>query len=755
MQDRPAKNLLKLIIILMLLFSGIFFISSYSLEVLEETKPSWVEEQLRGDQSSVIYDREGSVIAVLHGVEDRRNVSISDIPEHITWAFVVVEDIRFYEHEGLDFKALGRAVIANIEKGFGSEGASTITQQLVKNAILSPEKSFNRKLKEAWLAKELESEYSKQEILEMYLNRIYFGHGAYGIKAAAQVYFGKEPGDLTISEAAVLAGIPNSPASYSPYLNPQKAKERKERVLGLLYEQKKIAREAWVEALQEPINLVGLSKKNQYQYPYFIDHVIEEAISKINLKEDALYRGGLHIYTSLEPKLQKSAEEVWSRSENFPRGSVGMEAAFAVVDHRTGEILALVGGREYQARRGFNRATQLKRQPGSTFKPIAAYGPAIELGYPPFMYIEDSPQTFGKYQPSNYGGRYRGYITMEQALQWSANLPAVKLLNLISVEEGYDFANRLGFKLKKEDRGLQLALGGLTDGTSPLEMARAYGAFANGGYLCDSRAILKVVDSSGKILYDKRPPRTKVMQEQTSHIITQMLKKAVEGGTGTRARILGHEVAGKTGTTQLPDTLEFKSVRGNKDAWFVGYTPAISAAVWMGYDQTTSEKYLKGIVGGSYPAQLWKKVLEGYLQSSSPKQFPRYTGELKYRGDFQVWKKPKPEIQEPPHNLDTATDPQTEIGQRKNKGVEQDSHESNKGIKPDAREKFEGAQTDGHEKTNGTELDGYERDNQLNEGSEENNPDNRKKPNEEILEKRNDKIREKNKERQNNEEEED
>ncbi|WP_170270518.1 transglycosylase domain-containing protein [Heliorestis acidaminivorans] len=596
--------------------------------------PSFSPDDLDVHTTSILYDIHGNEFARLHGGENRTLVELDTIPQSVLDAFLAIEDNKFYEHHGVDFLAMIRAVMANITGGYGTQGASTITQQLVKNAFLTPDKKLKRKVQEAMLAFQLERTYSKDEIFQMYLNRIYFGEGAYGVQAAAHTFFGKPISEVGLHEAALLAAMPNAPNHWSPYRNPELAEQRRQLVLTQMNRFGYITAEEAEEAKQnqptvvERGNRVGSASSNLY--PYFVDYVIQETIEKYGISENLLYRGGLRIYTTVDPKVQRPAETSLSDSKNYPpsRGSQPVQASMAVIDHTTGQIRALVGGREHTAKRGFNRATDLKRQPGSAFKPVAVYAPALEMGRTTATVVDDVPVRYGNYEPDNYDGVYRGLITMREATQYSVNIYAVKLLNEIGVQNGYNFSKRLGIKSldDKRDQVLGLSLGGLTHGTNPLEMAGAYGAFANKGVWIEPHAVTQILDREGNVYVQAKPKQDIVMKETSAYLMTSMLETVVQSGTGTRAQ-MNRPVAGKTGTTELPkDDPQFRGMRGNKDAWFAAYTPELVGVVWMGYDQTDRNNYLYQTYGGSYPAQIWRSVMTAALRDVPVKAFPRPRG---------------------------------------------------------------------------------------------------------------------------------
>ncbi|MBC9783798.1 PBP1A family penicillin-binding protein [Heliobacterium chlorum] len=591
-----------------------------------------------------LFDDKDVLFANLHAGENRTLVEkIDTVPKNLRNAFLAIEDNKFYEHHGLDFTGLVRAVFANITDGFGSQGASTITQQLVKLSFLTPEKTLKRKVQELILSLQLERNFTKDEIFLMYLNRIYFGEGAYGVKAAAQTFYGKDLEKLDLSEAALLAGLPNAPSKWSPYRDAEVAEQRRQTVLNQMVKFGYITGDEAEKAKKNPPKLLEKAKRTSAtgdnNFPYFVDAVIQECIDKYGITENQLYKGGLKIYTTVDPAAQKAAEAALSDPGNFPKGKddTPIQAAIAVLDHSNGEARAIVGGREYTVKRGLNRATDLKRQPGSVFKPIAVYGPALEKGMTPATVLDDVPVQYGSYQPGNYDGTYRGLITMREAAQFSVNIYAVKMLNEIGVQTGFDFARKLGIKTldEKQDLTLPLALGGLHQGTNPFDLASAYGAFANHGVWNEPHVIRKVVDRDGNTIVEVKPKQSSVMKETTAYLMTNILETVVQAGTGTRAQ-MDRPVAGKTGTTELPSSVpEFRGITGNKDAWFAGYTPELVGVVWMGYDNTDKNHYMYKTYGGSYPAQIWRAVMTKALAGTKAKSFVRPPGIVEANVDIK------------------------------------------------------------------------------------------------------------------------
>lgn len=545
-------------------------------------------------QPTVIYDVNGKEASKI-SANKTEGVPINKIPKHVREAVLAIEDRRFYEHGGVDYKGIMRAAYENLTKGGITQGGSTITQQLAKITLLTPEQTLKRKLKEVAVAKEIEYKYSKNEILEMYLNQIYFGHGAWGIQNASRAYFGKTVEDLSISEAAMLAGLIHAPSVLDPYKNKKAADDRQHVVLKQMKRYGFITEKEYEEAKSEKIVLRKESDPLKGKYPYYVDQVIVEATEKYGMDQDELLTGGYKIYTELDQRMQKATEEVYQKDELFTRGSnpdEQVQSGSVTLDPKTGGIRALVGGRGDHVFLGYNRATQLKAQPGSTMKPLAVYTPALEEGYKITDFLEDEEMEFaGGYAPKNYNGEYAGQVPMFEAVIESKNIPAVWLLNEIGIQKGLDSAEKFGIPMEEGDRKLGLALGGLERGTSPLQMASAYSVFVNDGKRTDAHVITKIINANGTEVAAYKKKETKVTTKKIAKDITTMLKGVVDNseGTGTNAKVDGRDVAGKTGTTQVNDVNIKNAV---KDQWFVGYSPNLVTAVWTGYDKTTSSQYL-------------------------------------------------------------------------------------------------------------------------------------------------------------------
>lgn len=549
-------------------------------------------------------------------------VPLSEIPENLIAAVIAVEDKRFYDHSGFDFLGILRSAWRNFQAGSIVSGGSTLTQQLAKNLFLSPEQTYSRKFKEIITAYRIERQYSKKEILELYLNQVYFGEGAWGVQDAAQMYFSKNIQDITLSESALLAGLLKAPTHYSPYKDIKKAKERRDIVLSLLYDQKSIDKSSYEKAVNEEIILRDTKLEDlRGEYPGYVDYVIEEAINKYGIDEEYLLKGGLHVFTQMDPVVQGAIETAYANDGLFPvsSGKEIVQSASIVLDPSSGGIRGLIGYRGQHFYRGFDRATQLKRQPGSAIKPLAVYAPALENGYKPSSIITDMKTDFNGYTPTNINGIYQESVTLRDALIHSINIPAVALLNEMGIDKGIDFLERSGIPMNKDDHNLSIALGGFTEGVSPLQMAQAFSTFPNLGTMNEAHAITKITSSTGETLLEVASQSTSVMKPENAYTMTQMLIGVINEGTGGNAA-LGRPTAGKTGTTQLPETDAFKGVKGANDAWFVGYTPELVTAVWVGYDKTDPNAVMQS-TGGNHPAKIFQAIMSKALQNKAVSSF--------------------------------------------------------------------------------------------------------------------------------------
>ena len=552
-------------------------------------------------QATVLFDRNGKLSASA-GLENRSLLPSSDIPDIVKQAFVAIEDARFYEHAGVDLRRVAGAFLSDIKSGSAREGGSTITQQLIKLTHLSGEKTLARKAQEAWLALRLERAMSKDDILTAYLNTVYFGAGAYGVEAAARTYFDSPASELTAAQAALLAGVVKSPSNYAPHRNAEKALQRRDLVLERMAEQGFIGKDELKRAKAEPL---GLQMSDREDGGWYADAVIEEACGILGVTTDELMSGGWRVYTALDQSMQDSADALFGDSTRFPEGDgpARPEAALVALGVETGEILCMEGGRNYAVRRGFNRATQMKRQPGSAFKPVSVYAAAVDmLGCTPVTLLNDSPRAYDGYAPSNASGRSHGMVTLRQALVKSMNQATVNLLSRVGIDAARLYAQRLGIELSESDRSYALGLGALTDGVSPARLCAAYCALANGGTAVEPHTVRRIEDSEGRIVYTYEHSGSRAMSEVSAYLLTDVLRETAESGTAKALAGVGVPVAAKTGTVGEADG-------GNRDAWTAAYTPRLAVTVWMGYDEPDQHELRQGVTGGSYPARLAAAVL--------------------------------------------------------------------------------------------------------------------------------------------------
>ncbi|WP_141501344.1 penicillin-binding protein 1A [Paenibacillus luteus] len=574
-------------------------------------------------EASIIYDVNEVEIARLSDPDENRELAeFSEIPEQLLNAIVATEDQRFYEHSGIDFFAIGRAVVKDVIARSAVEGASTITQQLAKNVFLTADKTFFRKATEASIAVALEQKMSKQQILTMYLNRIFFGKRVHGVKEAAKFYFDTDLKDLELWQIATIAAMPKAPNRYNPIAHPEDSMNRRAVVLKLMFDQGYITAEEMEQAKAVVYEIPeNHAERNTDKYPAFVDYVVEEAVEKTNLSEEELRIGGFKIYTTLNTQAQDVMDNQFSNDDNFEKSKDDqqVQGAMIIIDHRNGEIQALSGGRDY-VKKGLNRV-EVARQPGSAFKPIISYGPALESGkYYPWTVLANDKKCYGNYCPTDRWGATA--VSMTQAIKDSRNLASVWMLNQIGLKSGFAFAGKLGFTLEDDDRNLTAALGGLTKGATPMQMATAYSVFANGGKSVDPHTILKIVGKNKDPYTYEAPASKQLMSAQTAYYLTEMMQTVVEkGGTGTKAAI-DRPLAGKTGTTQ--HGIPGYSGSGIRDAWFVGYSPEWTAAVWMGYDKTNVDHILK--TGSSQAAAMFSKVMKSAMKNVPKSSFNKPQG---------------------------------------------------------------------------------------------------------------------------------
>ena len=603
----PFRSIRVMAALVLVIISGLMF--GYIFAAYQSLPE--VGNNMRPAVSSQVFDSQGKLITTLHSDQNRLPIDINKVPKNLQNAFIAAEDNRFYDHIGVDPIGILRAVVTNLTNRGIAQGGSTITQQLAKNAFLSQDQTLKRKIQEAILALELERKYSKKEILEMYMNQIYFGRGAYGIQTAAHTYFGKDVGDLTLAECAMIAGLPKSPNYYSSSVN--EATARKNVVVGQMEKYGYITPSQAEEAKKSSLDIKQKSTSNTTdETAYFIDYVTQEIAQKYG--DDALYKDGLKIYTTLDTDKQHAAVQAMHHlpeTHTDDQGLTQPQGAIISIDPKTGHILAMVGGRGQDS---FNRASMAVRQPGSAFKPFV-YMTAMEHDMTPDTIMEDKKVEYGGWSPHNADNSYQGRMPLWKALALSVNTVAVQLADKVGPSNVIANAKKLGITTLVEDGSpnddnlASAALGGLTKGVTPLEMAAAYGAFANKGVYIKQTAIVKILDRNGNVLEDNSSDvqKTQVMSEKTAYEMTSMLEGVITRGTGTAASI-GRPAAGKTGTTD-----------DNHDAWFIGYTPDIVTAVWVGDD--TGSQSLGEIYGGTVPAQIWHDYMASAVSGTSADDF--------------------------------------------------------------------------------------------------------------------------------------
>ena len=586
-----------------------------------------------------IYDRNGELIANIFE-ENRIYVKYEDLPTRMVEALVAIEDTSYFEHGGVNFEAIARAIIKDIKAKKMVEGASTLTQQLVKNLALSPERKLERKIKEAVLSMKIESELTKEQIIERYLNHVYLGHGYYGIKTAAQGYFRKELNELSLKEIAILVGLPKAPSSYDPTKHPDLSFGRANRVLERMHDIGWINEDEYRRGvLEEPAVFDDTLTKNKA--PYVVDEIIKEASKKF----DDIKTGGYRIQSSVDLGVQKMAEEalIFGYNEILKRDKKAnpaiLNGAMVVTQPQTGQILALVGGVDY-TKSSYNRATQSQRQPGSSFKPFI-YQIALNNGYSVVSQVADIARSFdmgnGKeWTPKNYSGGFQGYITLKSAITQSRNLATINLLNDLGLSSVRKQLVDMGFENMPEN--LSIALGSF--GVAPLEFAKFYSMFPNEGETVEPTLIKRVENSFG-VTTNYEPQRKQVIKPEQAFLTISLLQNVVNAGTGRNAKIAGIQVAGKTGTTN-----------NNVDAWFCGFTPDVQAIIWYGNDDNSPMKKVEG--GGRTAAPVFKKFMESYMKQypTLRRAFTQPDGVYKgnYQGSEEFYTDDSPLPQNTPNN---------------------------------------------------------------------------------------------------------
>ena len=612
-RDLGAPRILRGVLVLMLL--GVLFcaglvagiVASYSRNLPDISRMA----DYQPARSTRIFARDGSLLATVYK-ENRVWVPISHIPQVVREAFIANEDHNFYRHHGVDFGGIIRAAFADLTHQQLEQGASTITQQLARALFLTDKVSFARKIQEALLAMEIERYYTKNEILERYLNLIYLGADAYGVEAAAHTYFGRDIGRVTLGQAAMLAGLPAAPSDYSPFVNLALARDRERHVLDRMVESGYITQDQADAAYAAPLGLIAERPAGLqgYVYPWFTTYAIAELENTFG--RNVVEEGGLDVDTTVDPRMERDAQEAvdWGVQSAISEGIGAHEAALVALRPSTGEILAMVGGTHFSLDNQFNRAWQAHRQPGSSFKAYV-YTAAIDEGIPAASTMDDTPVSYPmgdgtSWSPMDDDFRYMGTITLREALTLSRNVVAVKLADRIGVDRVIDYAHRMGVTSPLE-ADLSLALG--SNDITVLDQATGYATLANQGVHVVPTAFRTVRDSLGNLVLDDRFPQAdEAVSAGTAYIVTSMMEDVISRGTGYPNAVIGRPAAGKTGTTS-----------SFRDAWFVGFTPDLVAAVWIGNDDYApmNESY-----GGNIPARIWARFMRAALANTPPHDFP-------------------------------------------------------------------------------------------------------------------------------------
>ena len=558
-------------------------------------------------ETSYVYDVNGALLDNVHDEANREVVDLNDISPDVKRAVLAIEDSYYYSHQGINPSGIGRAFLANYQAGETVQGGSTVTMQLVKNLFLSPERTISRKLVEVVLAMRIEQIFEKNEIFELYLNQVYWGHNTYGVETAAQSYFNKSAKDLNLAESAMMAGLIQAPESFSPFLDYEEAKVRQALVLNRMEDLGWITAAEAQDAKNQPIKLGEITSFRSSQAPYVTEAVMQELTEQFGA--EAMAKGGMRIQTTIDLDLQQLAEDVVADSyyRYFGSGAYADQIALVAIDPRTHFVKALVGGVDHESSQ-FNRAVQSRRQPGSAFKPFVYYAAFASGKYTPSSVVNDAavtyPDGYNYYKPRNYDGSFMGSITLRKALETSRNVPAVKLGQSIGINRVVEIARTLGIK-SPMDPVISLPLGAVD--LTPLELTGAYATFANYGWHSDPTLIMQVTDSKGNTVLDNTPKPQLVLDPWASAALTDVLQGVITQGTATNAQI-GRPAAGKTGTTD-----------SQRDVWFVGYVPQLATAVWVGNDDY--RPLGRGATGGGYAAPVWQNFMQQALRDEPVEKF--------------------------------------------------------------------------------------------------------------------------------------
>ena len=635
---KKRKILLKVsIVFLLLVIIGWFTFGAKVMKLRSEAKElvaQSTEDTFKASQTSIVYDTNGKQLLKFKGEKDVYYLKYKELPVYVIAAVISVEDRNFYKHSGVDYKGITRAAVNYvIHKGVITQGGSTLTQQLAKTVFLNRQKTWKRKVKEIFMAVEMEKKYSKEQILEFYLNNVYYANGYYGIQAASQGYFRKDAKNLTMSEAAFLSAIPNNPTIYDPRTNKENTIKRRNKILKDMYEQDLIKKDQYEEAINEDINVKKAQKTKTEKKNYVETYVIHCATKEImkqkgfEFKYDfnstsekekyqeeydkmyaeckrTLYSAGYHIYTSIDPDVQSQLQSsvnnaLTGYTEKDKNGIYKAQASGTCIDNDTGKVVAIVGGRE-QKNIGYtlNRAYQSPRQPGSAIKPLLVFAPALEHGWSAGSTVNDSPMsTKDKHRVRNANGSYAGQITLRRAVEKSSNVVTMRLYEQLSPKTCLKYLEQMNFKyLTNSDyKYYTTCIGGFTKGTTSEEMAAGYATLKNDGVYREPTCITKITTSDGDEVMSSSTKKRRVYSTSAAKQMTDVLKSVVTSGTGVGAKVPNVDTAGKTGTTS-----------SNRDGWFCGYTPYYTTAIWVGRDDN---KIMPALSGGSYPKSIWSNFM--------------------------------------------------------------------------------------------------------------------------------------------------
>jgi 1A family penicillin-binding protein len=562
-------------------------------------------------ETTHIYDLKGRLLTSLHDEANREVVPLNRISPHLKRAVMAIEDSHFYQHHGINPGGVMRALAANLEANETVEGGSTLTMQLVKNLFLSPKRALSRKAAEAVLSIRLEQIFTKDQIMELYLNQVYWGHNLYGVETAARSYFNKSAADLNLAEASMMAGIIQAPEEYSPFSNYKLAKQRQATVLDRMVKLKWITPEEAQKAREQSLLVGRITSFPGSKLPYVTEAVVQELNQRFG--REAVLKGGMRVQTTIDMNFQRMAErtvrnwhETLYQQGTFYDRNNG-QIALVAVDPRTHFVKAMVGGADFEKSQ-YNRAIQAQRQPGSAFKPFVYYAAFATGKYGPNSIVSDSPVSYrdgdGFYSPQNYGGSFSGAVSIRKAIEVSLNIPAVKIGQEVGLNKVVEVCRVLGFK-SPITPVISLPLGSVD--VTPMEMAGAYATFASNGWASETTFIVQVTDSNGKVLLDNTPKRRLVLDPWSAASINDVLQGVITSGTATRAQI-GRPAAGKTGTTS-----------SERDVWFVGYVPQLSTAIWVGNDDYTP--LARGSTGGGYVAPIWRDFMAQAVQGMPVESF--------------------------------------------------------------------------------------------------------------------------------------